>query len=444
VTTSAWFLVFALWCAAYTALALWPPRRPAFLIPVTFFATWLTSELAIWHLCWQVVFTVGFVWAGALESAWGWLALVVNVVSWVGLVSGLLAAGRTDRVFEAALTAELGPAWRHAPASRFPWRRMVPGFRARRHRTVVRTRDVQYVDDGRRRHRLDVWRRADAGPNAPVLLQIHGGAWMVGSKDQQARPLLYHLAERGWVCVAINYGLSPKATWPGHLVDCKLALKWVREHIAEYGGDPGYVVATGGSAGGHLTGMVGLTANRPEFQPGFEEVDTSVRAMVPFYGVYDFLDRNAFRGKSGAGFRRAMQRNVLKADPVEQRDVWTLASPLDQIHRGAPPALAVHGELDVLAPVEEARVFAEQLRAVSDAPVVYVELARAQHAFEMFHSVRALHTVAAVDAFLSYVLARDGKALEPAQPSIVSSSASASHTSNSQSSTSVAAANPPR
>ena len=75
---------------------------------------------------------------------------------------------------------------------------------------------------------------------------------------------------RGWVCVAINYRLSPKATWPDHLLDCKRALAWVREHIAEYGGDPDYVVVTGGSAGGHLTALMGLTANDPQFQPGFE------------------------------------------------------------------------------------------------------------------------------------------------------------------------------
>ena len=74
---------------------------------------------------------------------------------------------------------------------------------------------------------------------------------------------MYHLAARGWVCVAINYRLSPQATWPDHLVDCKRALAWIREHIAEYGGDPDYVVVTGGSAGGHLTAMMGLTAERP-------------------------------------------------------------------------------------------------------------------------------------------------------------------------------------
>jgi len=420
VTISWWFLVFALWCAAFTALAIGAPRRPSFLIPVTFFAAWLTSELAVWHLLWQLVVTGAFVAFGALEGWPGWVGLAVMGVSWTGLIGALVAAGRTDRVFDQAFAATLGPKWRDTidpawvpPRSGIEWARVVPASRSRR-RGVVRTRDIQYVDDGLRRHRLDVWHRRGAGPCAPVLLQIHGGGWMVGSKEQQARPLMYHLADRGWVCVAINYRLSPRATWPDHLVDCKLALKWVREHIAEYGGDPGYVVVTGGSAGGHLAAMVGLTANRIEFQPGFESVDTTVRAMVPFYGVFDFLDRHGFRGASGASFRRIAQRHILKAHPDRQREVFAGASPLDQLRRDAPPALVVHGDLDVLAPVKEARVFAERLRAVSDAPVVYVELAGAQHAFEMFHSIRALHTVTAVDGFLAWLLSRDGKTIDTA------------------------------
>src|SRR5436190_2070186 len=88
---------------------------------------------------------------------------------------------------------------------------------------------------------------------------------------------------RGGTAISIHLRLSPMATWPDHLIDCKRALAWVREHIAAYGGDPDYVVVTGGSAGGHLAAMMGLTANDPQYQPGFEDVDTSVRAMMPFY-----------------------------------------------------------------------------------------------------------------------------------------------------------------
>ena len=415
-TISWWFLIFAVWCALFTALALWPPRQPGFLTPLTFFASWLTSELAVWHLVWQLVVAIVFVSLGALGDWPGWVGLVVIVSSGVGLVAALVAASRTDRIFESALTEALGPGWRDGidpgwtrPSSGVEWARLHSISRPGRRHGIVRTRDVQYVDDGLRRHRLDVWRQEGVGPAAPVLLQIPGGGWMVGSKEQQARPLMRRLAASGWVCVPINYRLSPKATWPEHLVDCKLALKWIREHIAEYGGDPGYVVVTGGSAGGHLAAMMGLTVNQPELQPGFEAVDTSVRAMVLFYGVFDFLDRYGFRGGSGAGFRRVAQRYILKADPESQRELFALASPLDQIHRDVAPALIVHGERDVLAPVEEARLFAERLRESSRSPVVYVELPGAQHAFEMFASIRGLHTAAAVDTFLAWLLSRDEK-----------------------------------
>ena len=99
--------------------------------------------------------------------------------------------------------------------------------------------------------------------------------------------MMLELARRGWVCVTINYRLSPKATWPEHIVDCKMAVAWVREHIAEYGGDPGFVCVSGGSAGGHLSALLALTPGDPAFQPGFEETDTHVDACVPVYGVYD-------------------------------------------------------------------------------------------------------------------------------------------------------------
>lgn len=411
-SSSGWFLVFALVGAACTGLALWPPRRPAWLGPLVFFAAWLTSELAAWIIAVQAIGTVVFVALGALDSWTGLVALALTLVSWCGLAGAVVAAAHTGDRFAAAFAEDLGPDWLGTVTrTEIDRRLLLPGRRARRG-GIERIRDVPYAGDDLRRHRLDVWRSTDAGPRAPVLLQIHGGGWMTGNKDQQARPLLYHLARRGWVCIAINYRLAPKAKWPDQLVDCKLALRWIREHAHEYGGDPDYVVATGGSAGGHLTTLVGLTANRPEYQPGFETVDTAVRAIVPLYGVYDFLDRHGFR-QGGDSFPKFAQKKIIQAPPGEEAAMFAQASPLDQIHAGAPPALVVHGTHDVLAPVEEARLFVSELRAVSTEPVVYVELPGAHHAFDLFHSIRGLHVVAGIDAFLGRLLVRDGRVERP-------------------------------
>jgi acetyl esterase/lipase len=403
-----WFLGLAVWGALWTLVSFRPPGRPGWLMITGFFAAWATTELAPIHLILQIAFTGGFVAAGALEHWPGWLGLAISIVSWIALGSSVQGALRTDRVFTDAMRATLGPAWdadldptMERAGRRINWFRVLLPFWFKR-RGVRRVKNLPYAGDTLRRHRLDVYHRTDVTSGAPVLLQIHGGAWVISNKDQQAQPLLYHLAARGWACVSINYRLSPRATWPDHVIDCKRALAWVREHIAEYGGDPDYVVVTGGSAGGHLTALMGLTANDPVFQPGFESVDTSVKAMIPFYGVYDWTGEAITR--RDLGLRDMLERYVVKQKFADAPDVFAAASPLRRIHPDAPPALIVQGDLDTLAPVAVARQFVEELRAVSTEPVVYVELKGAHHAFEVFNSVRTLRTIAGVDMFLAWLV----------------------------------------
>jgi acetyl esterase/lipase len=268
--------------------------------------------------------------------------------------------------------------------------------------------------DRHRRQRLDIYRPAGGCVGAPVLMQIHGGGWVMGNKHEQALPLVYHLAARGWVIVTPNYGLSPRARFPDHLVDCKRALAWVRRHIADYGGDPDFVAVTGGSAGGHLAALVALTANDARLQPGFEDVDTRVAAAVPFYGVYDFLDRHGHKG-DGAAMVRWLERTVMPGPPARDPAVWDLASPIALLRRDAPPFFVLHGTHDSLASVEDARHFATRLRAVSTQPVVYAELPGAQHAWDVFRSVRAVESVQAVTRFLEWVRATDASRQPPAR-----------------------------
>jgi acetyl esterase/lipase len=214
-----------------------------------------------------------------------------------------------------------------------------------------------------------------------------------------------HLAERGWVCVTANYRLSPRATWPDHIVDVKRALAWVKANIADHGGDPDFVVITGGSAGGHLCALAALTKDVDAFQPGFEDADTSVAAAVPFYGVYDFTNRH---GTSREEMTPFLEKRVFKSALVDDRDRWEQASPISHVRSDAPPFFVLHGTNDSLVPVEQARTFVDELRKESGQPVVYAELPLAQHAFEMFPSVRAHHTVHAVERFLAVVRSEHG------------------------------------
>ncbi len=182
-------------------------------------------------------------------------------------------------------------------APRFPRSHVVFPFLMRHRAGVQVRRNIEFARIAGKRLRLDVTLPAgwSAGDRRPALMQIHGGAWVIGDKREQGIPLLTHMAAaQGWVGFNVNYRLSPGATWPDHVIDCKRALAWVKEHAADWGIDPDQVCVTGGSAGGHLTAHLALTANRPEYQPGFEAADTSVAAAVPFYGVYDFTPDGDF------------------------------------------------------------------------------------------------------------------------------------------------------
>jgi acetyl esterase/lipase len=320
-----------------------------------------------------------------------------------------------EQVLARALADALGPDYLQriaepfapAPAAGLTRRSMMlPDFRTRRRYLSPTGRDLAYGDAGLR-NQLDIWRRPDlpADAGAPVLLQVHGGAWVMGQKEGQAHPLMAHLAARGWVCVTINYRLSPRSTWPDQIVDVKRAIAWVRAHIGEHGGDPRFLAITGGSAGGHLCALAALTPHVAAFQPGFEDADTSVSAAVPFYGVYDFLDRDGVANRKLEGL---LARAVFKTSLADDRAAWDQASPMSHVGPDAPPFFLLHGTNDSLVPVEQARAFAGLLRDASRRPVAYAELPRAQHAFDLPPSVRAHHAVHAVERFLAFVRSEQG------------------------------------
>jgi acetyl esterase/lipase len=268
-------------------------------------------------------------------------------------------------------------------------------------RAIRATRNLDYWGDGQRRHRLDVYRSRLAPPErAPVMVYVHGGGWVIGDKREQGKPMMFELVARGWVCVAINYRLSPKATWPDHIVDVKRALAWVKEHVGEYGGDPEFVAISGGSAGGHLCALAALTAGDPVFQPGFEGADTSVQAAVPFYGVMDLTSDPEGSAVFGPGLVEMLEKTVMKVKEADHPEVFRNASPTYRVQPDAPPFFVLQGTNDTLVPVETARRFVARLRAVSRSPVAYAEFPLAQHAFDVLASLRTQASTSAVGDFL--------------------------------------------
>lgn len=411
------FMIAGLGAAAVTANALRPISRTGPLSVPAFASGLAPSELPTQAALFDLAVASVLSRSGGTRGWRGKLGLAAHGLSLAGLAAAHRSASTAGGVLETALKEGLGPDYESRIHKHFnaepevPLTRtqlLAPDMRLRkRYRSA---RDISYGDAGVRNH-LDVWKRADlpADARAPVLFQVHGGAWTIGQKEWQAEPMMAHLAERGWVCVTTNYRLSPRATWPDLIVDVKKALAWTKENIAGYGGDPEFVAITGGSAGGHLASLAALTANLADFQPGFEDLDTSVAAAVPFYGVYDFVNRH---GTGRADMEEFLSRIVFRSSLSEDRERWEQASSVSHVGPHAPPFFVLHGTNDSLVPVEQARSFVDELRQASQRAVVYAELPGAQHAFEIFPSVRAHASSHAVERFLAFVRSQS----EPGNP----------------------------
>lgn len=279
--------------------------------------------------------------------------------------------------------------------------RVPPFLRAggQRRKNLYR-KSVQYGDHPAQQ--LDIWRRKDLpGGSAPVLLFVPGGAWVQGTRLLQGHTLLSHLVEQGWVCVTMDYRVSPVHRWPRHIADVNAAIAWARANVDKYGGDRDFVAIAGCSAGGHLASLAALTVGDPAFRGELtESADTSVDAVVGIYGRYDWQDRSTAARR---GFTDFLERVVVQRKHSRHPDVYEAASPIRRIHDQAPPFLLIHGDHDSIIPVEEAREFRDALRARSRKPVEYVELPKAGHAFDLVDSSHARRSAVECTRFLESV-----------------------------------------
>lgn len=386
-------------------------------VVISFVTGWLVGELIWHHLVVQVVVTLLFVAGGVVDGFWGALGLLVLLASWWGMVTYAFQATTAEQSIETSLVEGLGADYRGVINSISEYansdnsqgdikpsnRQLVRPFASMRDVNVEVIKNITYEQVDGLNLKLDIRRCRHTVKNAPVLFQIHGGAWThkMGSKNEQGIPLMNRLARRGWICVAIDYRLSPKATFPEHIIDCKKALVWVKHHIADYGGNPDFIVVTGGSAGGHLSSLLSLTENNPAFQPGFENEDTRVNGCIPFYGIYDFLDEQALQRHKG--LEDILEKSILKSSKQDNPDLYRLASPMSHIHQDAPPFMVIQGDKDTLVSLDETRYFVERLSQVSTSPVVYSEIPGAQHAFDIFPSIRSEHVLNGVVRFAEWL-----------------------------------------
>ncbi|TPX37462.1 hypothetical protein SmJEL517_g00765 [Synchytrium microbalum] len=248
----------------------------------------------------------------------------------------------------------------------------------------------------------------------PVFVYIHGGAWSVGSKNPTI-PGVYHMATKGWVVVNINYRMYPLVNYPTHLIDCKRAMRWVKQNISSYGGDPEFVTVGGGSAGAHLAAVLALSSDRPAYQPGFEDVDLSVKACVAYYMPCDVTSRIDSSGVESTerGFPEWFAKVLCGFRSYEENYEYLKYdhSPIHMLERqatspkGIPPFFLVHGTLDNLVAVELSQKFKKRCQELGGR-CYFLELKGAHHAFDVLQSPRSRYSFWAMEQFLESVYDR--------------------------------------
>nr|AOR05750.1 carboxylesterase [uncultured bacterium] len=149
---------------------------------------------------------------------------------------------------------------------------------------VAATRDVAYAPGPR--HDVDVYAPKKIGPHTPVVVFIYGGGWDSGEKSKYAF-VGSALASHGYLVFIPNYRIYPEAHYPDFLQDCALAVRWAKDHAAQYGGDPGELFLMGHSAGAYNAAML---ATDPQWL-GAVGMDPhrDLKGMVGLAGPYDFL-----------------------------------------------------------------------------------------------------------------------------------------------------------
>lgn len=371
-------LTAAIW-ALFVAIALWPPFRNGSLGFVVFLLTMTVNEIPLVLLVVFLVTTVPAMLDGS--SAWPvWPATILTALVVAGMIWLQVRARSARPALEAALAGALGSGWRDpSPADDRGWTNcwlcgiLLPFQRHRR--DVARLRNLAYGPD--RAHRLDLYHDRSDGSGRPVLIHLHGGGFSQGGKSREGVILLNQLAAHGWLCASVNYRLRGEGAFPNPLIDTKRAVAWVREHAADYGGDPSRIFLAGSSAGGHLAVSAALTPDRRDLQPGFTDIGTQVAGVVVLYGYL----------------------GPRTSDPA--------SSPATLARPDAPPMLVIHGACDTMVPPAGPLSIAATLRAVSGSPVVWAELPDTQHDFDFFASVRARLVADEVEAFLEWARRRD-------------------------------------
>lgn len=234
---------------------------------------------------------------------------------------------------------------------------------------VFRLSDVPFLGV-ERKEKLDLY--FPNGPkrlDRPAVVFIHGGGFTGGDKaEYRSASVSADLCRAGYVVVSCNYVLGPKSkegVWPQNIADCRNAVRWVRAHAKELGVNPDKIAVAGGSAGGYLALMVGLSDDKtgPGGDPAAKH-SAKVSAVIDMYGVVNFSKH----GKGDVqGVASAEQKAYLPELQCDAQD---------------PAVLILHGTADTTVDIAQSDDMAKALRSAK-VPYEYIVVKGAPHTFDL-------------------------------------------------------------
>ncbi|NJL83811.1 MAG: alpha/beta hydrolase [Chloroflexaceae bacterium] len=245
-------------------------------------------------------------------------------------------------------------------------------------------RDPDAIED--KKLRLDLYLPDSKARPVPLLIYIHGGGWLQGSKEDCPKR---RVTKRDYALACLNYRFSDRALFPAQIQDVKQGVRWLRANAKQYGLDPNRFGAWGPSAGGHLSSLLGTSAGVGSLEKPGEDlsISSAVQAVCNWYGVTDFTQvPEAFsEAASQAVWEKYQNRrwfnytwvtHHLVGGPVSQRrQLAAQANPIAYIDPSDPPFFILHGEQDSVVPISQS----ELLAAALEAHQVPVEFIRDRH-----------------------------------------------------------------
>ncbi|MEM9479176.1 MAG: alpha/beta hydrolase fold domain-containing protein [Verrucomicrobiota bacterium] len=270
--------------------------------------------------------------------------------------------------------------------------------------------DVKVIPDiAYRKGESEAWKldlimpKAESEEPRPGIIFVHGGGWRGG--DKRAGTFLngaIEYAQKGYVCITVNYRLVDEAPLPACIEDVKCAVRWFRANAEKYNVNPQKIGAFGNSAGAHLVCMLGLTGKGTglEGDGPYQDQSSLVQAVCASATPTDF---NLFRN-----VRQASGRSSLFGDADgEARDkLIAKTSPITHVSSDAPPILLFHGTKDNTVDVKHSDSFVAALKDAGAKDVTYLRIEGAGHGVFNQHKDEC---GPAMEAFFARVL-KEGEA----------------------------------